>query len=172
MVDPVTCWLVAGPDWWQSHGLKPPWAHPGFSLCLWWKAWGRIKGKAVCVGTCTFEWMEESSLTLHPSRALCVVPKRWAFVSLDSACLKAQCSVWVGTCFVKSISLIASSCIWRCCPSNERNAGVLGLYKGMQALATEKYASLWPAKTWPRPWSCQCWVWGVELACLWWFAMH
>ena len=159
---------MAGPDrvWWQSHGLSLP--ELRFSHCVYGKKpgegfhihlslyWGL--SRAVCVGTCTFEWIEESGLTLHPSRALSGVPKHWAFVSLDSACLKAQCSVWIGTCFVKSISLITSSCLWRCCLSNERNAGMLDLDKGMQALATAKYALLWPEKTWPRPWSCQHWV--------------
>ena len=63
-----TCWLVAGPDWWQSHGLSLP-ELILVSHCIYGEKRGRVStsaslywglGRAVCVGTCTFEWIEES----------------------------------------------------------------------------------------------------------------
>lgn len=65
-----TCWLVAGPDWvwWQSHGLSLP-ELILVSHCVYGEKRGRVStsaslywglGRAVCFGTCTFEWIEES----------------------------------------------------------------------------------------------------------------
>lgn len=56
--------------------------------------------------------------------------------------LGGSLSTWAGEIYVQSISLITSSCIWRCYSSNEINAGMTGLVKGVQALTTETCASL------------------------------
>lgn len=82
------------------------------------------------------EWME-SSLTWGPGRC----PRSWNIghvYCFDSLCLGVHCCTWAGEIFVKSVSLITLSYIWRCCSSNEINSGVTGLYKGVQALTTEK----------------------------------
>lgn len=53
-----------------------------------------------------------------------------------------HCNTWAGENIIKFISLITSSCISGWYPSNEINAGVTSLDKGVQTLATKKYVSL------------------------------
>lgn len=117
---------------------QPPWAHSGFSLHSRWKTWEGFCG-GFWVGT-FFEWMNEwmeSSLTWGPGRC----PRSWNIghvYCFDSLCLGVHCCTWAREIFVKSVPLITLSYIWRCCSSNEINSGVTGLYKGVQALTTEK----------------------------------
>lgn len=135
---------MAGPDWvwWQRHDLSLP-VLLLVSHCIHSEKHGKELHTHLflLVRTHTLEWKER---IVRPVPGHC--PWSWnigPIYHFSSPCLGVHCSTWAGEIFVKSISLVTSSCIWRFCPSNEINAEVTDLDNGVEALVTELYASLY-----------------------------